>query len=62
MDDNVVPLNRALGKKKRENLEILLTIDNEVAEIDDPVARQEIRDTLRRVAIRFFSSGLSGPG
>lgn len=60
MDDKVVPFKRAFGKRKRENLEILLTIDSEVAEIDDPEARMEIRETLRRVAIKFFSSGLSG--
>jgi hypothetical protein len=56
MDEKVVPLFGA----KKDDMEILLSINKEVANIGDPGARQEIREALRRVAARIFSSPLSG--
>ena len=59
MADKVVPFNR---ERKKDNIEILLSINKEVSEIDDPAARKEIRETLRKVAARLFSSSPSISG
>jgi hypothetical protein len=54
MDDNVVPIDRA-KKGRKDNMEILLCINKEISGIDDPLAREQIRETLRKVAAKFFS-------
>jgi len=56
MDEKVVPITRAVGKGKKSNIQILLCVNKEISQLDDPIAIQQIRDTLRKVAVRFFSA------
>lgn len=56
MEEKIVPINRVSRKRRRDDMEILLKVNQEILELEDPIARQQIRETLRKVAVRFFSS------
>lgn len=60
MSDKVVPFERAKQKGKKDIMETLLNIDAEISDIPDPEARQALRDALKKVAFKLFSSPFPG--